>query len=379
MSTYPGILIRNNLSDVGNIPRSGDWTGCPDIILAGQTMPNDPQATYASAAAYAKDFGGVVTSNNANYIYLRGKNLTGNDINDGMAYLFYANSGIVLNPQQWTTPGYRIWSVDKNGKPQDYADLPVKAGQVAATPVPFSWLNPPSPPPGEHFCLITMAGTADDVRKEYLAAQSVYDMPSLAAWIYNNGGTGWRNIQVVSAGAATMSVPTNYQNIGPEATIYLQLNCSNLPAGSAVGYSANLPANGTAVNLPATVVPPPPGGKNGDINPNWTVGMKFKFPANYSSPFSYQWYGNGYSKNSGFNITVMGLVVSNGNDALANHPVSFAQAVGNDAFHFHPKFGLKQGLDAFAHFETALGGPLDPVDPVNIPTAIAGSHTALVL
>jgi hypothetical protein len=58
--------------------------------------------------------------------------------------------------------------------------------------------------------------------------------------------------------------------------------------------------------------------------------------------------------------------------------LSFAAVVGEDAYHYHPQHGMVQGLQAYANL-TADDDPLGPPDPVTVPAAVIGSHTALVL
>jgi hypothetical protein len=48
VSTYQGILIRNNLDDKGAIPRTGAWVGCPDIIPWGNVHENDAQTKFGT-------------------------------------------------------------------------------------------------------------------------------------------------------------------------------------------------------------------------------------------------------------------------------------------------------------------------------------------
>ena len=328
MSTYQGILIRNNLDDKGAIPRTGAWVGCPDIIPWGNVHENDAQTKFGTpsgtATSYDKDPGTVITTNNVNYIYLRGKNLNPTDCT-GIAYLFYAPSNICLWPDQWTQKGYQIPGVD--GEPA--VSLPARANQIGVTPNPFVWENPPTPPPGQHFCLVTMVGTSNDAIKAiYNAALQVYDMASLGAWIYNNGGAGWRNVQTTDTGAADFSTATSWTNKGPEGTVSFRIVCENVPAGSEVAFDAPVTTGSGDGYLPITQarvkVPVPTGGKPGDIVKNWDCGMTTKVPQGYTSPFYYQWYSNGFPKSKGFKLTIQAVTITNKNDALANHPVTFA-------------------------------------------------------
>lgn len=378
-TTYQGVLVRSSLQDQGTVPRdsANGWTACPDIVVAGLQTPADPQATYAAASVYGQDFGGEIVTNNANYIYIRGKNLTSADIN-AAAYLFYSPSSIVLNPQQWTMPQYQI-----PGAGQTYNSdgslgpwpLPVKANSIAVSPQPYVWLNPPTPPVGQHFCLITMTGTPDELNAQYTAATLVNTWADLGAWVLDNGGVGWRNVVTTDSGSADFSVVTSWSNPGGAATVLLQLYCVNLPCGSQVAFNATVnAADGTPVTLAKTTVPTPAGLNPGDPNPGFsTGGLPFKIPAGYSSPFYYQWYGNGYAKPEGFSLTLVPTVMSSGNDALANHPKARTLGEMMDADNVmlhHPRHGLMPGREALA----SLGAQLGPPHPVDQNAAVIGSH-----
>lgn len=382
-STYQGVLVRSSLQDQGAIPRASanGWTASPDIILAGLQTPVDPQATYAAASVYGQDFGGVIVAQNAaNYIYIRGKNLTAAAVN-ASAYLFYSPSAIVLNPQQWTMPQYQIPGAGQTYRPDGSLSpwpLPVSANSIAVNPTPFVWLNPPTPPSGEHFCLITMVGTPDQLDAQYTAATLVNTWADLGSWVLDNGGVGWRNVTTTDAGAADFSVQTSWANPGGAATVLLQLYCKNLPCGSQVAFNATVnAADGTPVTLAKTTVPTPPGLNPGDPNPGFSAGsLPFKIQQGYSSPFYYQWYGNGFAKPTDFSLTLVATVISSGDDALSQN--SRARTVGemmeaDNLMIHHPRHGLIPGVEAFA----GLGEQLGPPHPVDQNAAIIGSHTTL--
>ena len=377
MSTYQGLLIRNNLSDTGAIPRTGAWTGCPDIIPWGNAHANDAQTKFGTSTgtttSYDKDPGTGITTNNVNYIYLRAKNLTPTDCT-GIAYLFYVPSNICLWPDQWTQDEYRIPGVDK----QYAVSLPAGANQIGVTPNPFQWMNPLAPPDGNHYCLVSMVGTSmDAIAAIFKAAQDVSDMASLGLWIYNNGGAGWRNVVTTDTGAADFSTATKWTNKGPEGNVDFRIYCENVPAGSYVAFDAPVSTGSgegyLPITLPKSQVPIPKDGKAGDIVKNWNSGIMTKVPQGYTSPFNYQWYSNGFPKSHGFKLTIQAVHTSEGNDALVNHPVTFAQLVGKDAYHYHPKFGLVQGMKAFTGDD-----PFGPPDVPDLGAVVIGSHATIV-
>jgi hypothetical protein len=389
MSTYQGILVRNNLQDVGTIPRSGAYTGCPDIIPYGQVIVNDPVATFCSPDAYAKDFGGQITAGNVNYVYVRGKNLN-STADTGQAWLFYAPSSVVCNPTTWLNN--HIPQVAPGSSPPPVS-IPAQPNSVGVVAQPFVWLNPVLPDSGQHYCLVAMVASAGETIQQIVAAANqIVDGASLGAWILNNPGVGWRNVVTTPSGSADISTITSYTlPYSAPSTMHFTLNCKNMPAGSQVSFQFTTPTRDQAITLPPTTIPIPQGGKAGDLVPSINIGVTAKVPANYQSQVYYQWYSNGFTKGAGWMLTIEASVVSNGKDALkafAGMPEhSFAAMVGEDTHHYHPKVGVIKGLGAFSNKLSAAlgdnpaGSGNDPFSPPPVPTDVAvtvGSHSTRV-
>ncbi|MCY0094905.1 hypothetical protein [Hoeflea ulvae] len=379
--TYNGILIRANGSDTGSIPRGGPFSGCPDIIPWGQTSVQDPQSTFGSASgsatSYNKDPGQNIQANSVNYIYVRGKNTGTAAVDGAQTYLWYSPSNLILWPQQWMTNQYMI-TPDKASVGTNYVPMSAATGAICVTPDPFIWLNPQPPASGTHYCLITMTGTNSEIVTMRDSAMSIVSSDGLGAWIAANGGTGWRNVATVTTGSPDFSTMTNYTNAGPVTKVHFTLLCTNLPAGSEVAFSCAAPNDGGAgfdpIALPWTKVPPPAGGKDGDTVASFSAGMQTQVIANYTSGFYYQYRSNGYKTPPGFNITMQALVVSNGKDALAAHPLTLASYVPESTMIFRPRENrLSQGLKFYADVDG--GDPFDPPDNGNVTAAIIGSHT----
>ena len=382
-TTYNGILIRANGGDTGTVPRGGPFSGCPDIIPWQQTNVQDPQGTFGTATgsptSYDKDPGLNIISNDVNYIYVRGKDTGTDPVTGSMTYLFYSPSNLILWPQQWMTDPYMI-KPDPKSVGTSYVSMSAQPGAICVTPNPFIWLNPPMPPEGQHYCLITMTGSSAQISAMRTSAMNIVSSDGLGAWIAANGGTGWRNVTTISAGSPSFSTFTNYSNGVSVAKVQFNLLCTNIPAGSQVAFSCPAPNNGGTgflpIQLPWSTVPIPVNGKAGDTVASFSVGMTTQVLANYQSGFYYQYQSNGYNTPPGFNITMQPLVLSTGNDALQAHPLVLADYVPEDHMLYRPhQETFTQGLRSYA---ASPDDPFGPDDDGNQTAAIIGSHTTQV-
>ena len=379
-TTYNGILIRANGSDTGSIPRSGPFSGCPDIIPWQQTNVQNPQNTFGSATgsstSYDKDPGLDIIANNVNYIYVRGKNTGTAAVTGSNTYLFYSPSNLILWPQQWMSNQYMIVP-DPKSVGTAYVQMSAIPGAICVTPNPFIWLNPQPPATGTHYCLITMTGSPDQIVAMRNSAMSIVSSQGLGAWIAANGGTGWRNVNTVTTGSPDFSTLTNYSNGTTVAKVQFSLLCTNIPAGAQVAFSCPAPNNGGTgfdpIALPYTVVP----GTPGQTVASFSAGLTTQVIANYKSGFYYQYKSNGYPTPPGFNITMQAIVLSSGNDELQDHPLVLADYIPEDTLIYHPqKQEFTQGLQSYAARDAQDGDdPFDPPDDGNQTAAIIGSHS----
>lgn len=382
-STYNGILIRANGSDTGTVPRTGDFSGCPDIIPWGQTSVQDPQQTFGSATgsstSYDQNPGLNINANNVNYIYVRGKN-TGTADTTTMTYLWYSPSNLLLWPQQWMTNQYMILP-DQKSNPTQYLTMTAQPGAICVVPAPFVWLDPPMPPTGQHYCLITMTGTALQIEEMSTSATQIISADGLGAWIAANGGTGWRNVVTVDTGSPDFTTYINYASGSTVAQINFALICNNVPAGAELSFSAAAPNNGGTgfdpIALPWTTVPGTPGTTVASFNP----GMRTNVIANYASGIYYSYKSNGYKTPPGFSVTLQATVISNGNDLLSQHKYVLTDYVPENMLVYHPATqsyfsGLKSyDHDVAAAFAANLDDPFGPPDIGNLTAAVVGSHT----
>lgn len=297
MAQYDSVLLRQNLSDQGIIPRTGGWTASPDLIAAGTVPITDPQATYGSDQSYATDPTQPVIKNAANYFYLRGKNL-GTSSTPAEARLFYAPQSLFLYPVQWMN------NQMQTSQGNDVSNIATIApNSIGVTTDPFSWIAPNT---DEHYCLIGFLSTAAYPFSSQQPPNAVSSMDGLATWIGATGGAGWHNVQWANS-SATFSSSTPYPASSTDALVQMSLTCTGLPVGSQVSFSCGTPLpDGTVINLPPTTV-----STSGQIG----FFVRANIPANWSSYITYTYYANGGVPLPTFSLAMSASIISQSNTA----------------------------------------------------------------
>ncbi|MCY0094904.1 hypothetical protein [Hoeflea ulvae] len=115
----------------------------------------------------------------------------------------------------------------------------------------------------------------------------------------------------------TYTAKTKFVGADTVATMQFSLLCGDLPAGSEVAFQFTEPNTGGSgfvnpIVLPWTKLPPPAGGKNGDMVPQFTAGLTTRVNANYDSEVIYQYRSNGYPALPGMSITMQAVFVASG-------------------------------------------------------------------
>lgn len=296
MAQYTSVLLRQNLSDQGLIPRTGGWTATPDLIAAGTAPIADPQGTFSAAASYATDPTQPVVENAPNYFYVRGINLD-SSATTAEARVFYAPQSLFLYPVQWLQNAMQT-SRGANVSPI----ASIAPNGIGVTTDPFSWVPPTT---DQHYCLIGFISTPAVPFSTQQPPNAVSSLDDLAAWIGNTGGTGWHNVQWAS-GSATFTNSTVYPASSTASSIHMSLTCTGLPVGSEVSFSCGTPLpDGTVISLPKTVV-----SSSGQIG----FFLPLEIPANWTSPISYSYYANGGTPLPTFSLAMSASIVKQSDD-----------------------------------------------------------------
>ncbi|MBM7865668.1 hypothetical protein GTO89_02575 [Heliobacterium gestii] len=289
MSNYSGFLIRNNSEDNGSIPRTGSWTCCPDILIAGkQTLRTDDMISN-----YDKGFNEVVSQYFDNNFYVRSKNTSKKDLTKNV-YLFQVPQHLFLTPNIWYNQNnlvmYNKVIQDPDNPmqtitiPQNYQTLTAKPGSVVATNA-FTW----RPTTTEHHCLVVVvADNYEDVESQF--PQNINnDVGAYASWIYQHGNIGWHNVSIQATTAADIyERQTELLQPFNDTEITCSIQVTNVPVGVEIGFSANTNTKwGDSIAVGSTVVPAKPGAKDPNINPSFNIGTNVKIEQGYASKVSF--------------------------------------------------------------------------------------------
>jgi hypothetical protein len=302
MANATGFLLRNNLSDTGTLPRSGNWTGCPDIIPAGVTAlsRNDLVASYGSLTDKP------LTQNLTNYLYVRAKNMNAASLNQ-VVYLFQVPGTLVLQPQLWYKQSNLVgYDVRKDGgigtpdNPKIYKQyertLSAQPGGIAVTDA-YNW----TPASTEHTCMVAVvADSWQDVLGNYDQAGS---MDALAQWVLTNPSMGWHNVSIQPYTGNVYESQIAYAHPTADETVIFTLIANNAPVGAAVSFSANSStASGDTISTDwTTVVGKTPGST---INPDFEVGTRLVVNAGYKTVITYRTDFKGLPRPANFKMSM---------------------------------------------------------------------------
>jgi len=266
---WDDFLIRNNRSDIGQVPRAQDWRS-PDIIPAGQAPIGDPTALYGTPASYATDPGQNILYNATNFFYIRSKNLR-NGANTGTAFLYYSNSQLLNYTSNWQPIG------DGKGLAISSTDL----AQIVTPGKAFVWENTPAQPSGFHYCLIGLITTA-----AHPTTPEMHNVIDLATFICTNDNWSQRNITIVQQGAPDFDKKFNYDQGAIAAQMNFSLTWTTPPIGSKVRLVARDPIGTTVLDSQVQTITQQ---NFGFVFPPVSV------PANYKTVFDLEYWANGQS------------------------------------------------------------------------------------
>jgi hypothetical protein len=388
MTNATGFLLRTSLSDTGTLPRSGNWTGCPDIIPAGVTSIAAKDMT--SDAAYGRVIDNALSQGLTNYMYLRAKNLNTTQLTQ-KAYMFQVAGSLVLHPEIWYGANNLVGFDVKNDRydpnspsspdnmkivkkyEQVISALP---GQVGVTEA-FSW----KPQTTEHHCLVGVV--ADNWQAVLANYNQAGTMDALALWIYGNPSMGWHNVNIVPVTSTVYEGQTAYRHSNADESITFTIVANNVPVGARVSFSSNTSTSShNNIGVGWTTVSAPPDG--GATNPDFEVGTTLIVEKGYTGIITYRTDFNGLAVPSNFAMSMKATTTVQPPAPVNSLVASFVQAdsllasfgrshSSNAVFRSaNEVFG--RGLDGYRKMMLA-GPPDDGGDLEDSVVVVVGSHT----
>lgn len=260
--TWPGVVVRTTKGEKGVTPRASAATS-PDILISGKSPFEDP-SFLTDPANYDKSYDYDLFIGWPNYLYIRGKNFSDNDLT-GSWNLFYAEPNILLYPYLWEEN--QLATSSGNQSPH----LDIKAGAIGASTDPFTWVPPDV---SDHYCLIGIANTPEHGNP----LSGVTNINSLAEILSTNANIAQRNVKMVRGAKPQVVDRARYDQGSDAALVDLVVVFKNIPKGTNYTISSGTPLNGKALSHSQTNT------QDNDFKYGW---VNQDIPAHWNSMFTY--------------------------------------------------------------------------------------------
>lgn len=228
MATLKNVLFRDNVSDTGEIPSHGMYSGSPDVIVH-ENVGNPSQYFVDNYNQYPNE--PVDLNKRINYIYTRVKNLAGQEVK-GHLSVYASRCSLFMYPSLWKN-NILYTPYDSDGIHYPYAEFTAKGNSIAVgeRPLVLSGVD------NRNFCLV---GIASDKNGPTIPPDfNTYD--EFVCWIHEEPGVCLRNMSVERAAELT-----DYENsyllengdVQPPVTM-LNVIAKNVPTGTLYGIECH--------------------------------------------------------------------------------------------------------------------------------------------
>lgn len=223
-SNWYGLLLRNDFSNVGQIPKKGNPLDSPDV-LCNDDGPLDPVDMLTKWNSYFY----YEAPGTKNYTYGRAQSVNiPVPIKQPVLRMFASDAGINQPPNSWTI--LYTMKGDVTSPMQGMKAGPIPSGGRAANTNAFDF----EPLGSQHYCLIAVAGT------EFFANSPLQETGNWNSqqWITYNGAAGWHNIDTTSATEERLKF---YNQDGRPELFAFEAHCINVPADTEVSLECDDP------------------------------------------------------------------------------------------------------------------------------------------
>lgn len=220
MKQWRGSLVRNNLSDTGQIPSQGAYSQSIDIVCNQNTQLEPDQLINNWNNQFWKK-----PTVGKNYIYARVQNKAFKGGLDGKAQMFFTQGGFNHPPSTWV----QCLTV-KNGSQEgdillsDNQPGVLNIGDRGATEGFYF-----TPKGTDHVCIIAT------INDQYFTANTPLALSdsnwNSGTWLTHNGAAAWHNVNPQTTQTTSLKV---YNQDGTNERFVLNAQCRNVPVGSRV-------------------------------------------------------------------------------------------------------------------------------------------------
>jgi hypothetical protein len=321
---WDDLYFRHNFADTGLYPTPGALSASPDVIPLGSTPVSEPSDLIADAN-WMRDFGSSTNALEANYVYLRGRNLSSVDT-EGELYLYYSPASLLLWPHLWSRNALKT----SNGRPS--VSVRPGAGARFVTPEPFLWI--PQQVSNDFYSLIGRVST----ERHPNPIPDIRSITDFAAYISQHPDMAWRNVVTVNPNQPVITNSVQYDQGSEGCEVFIVAKCENAPDGSRIEFSAGTPGPRPMIKASGIV-------KNAQTpyGPSYNLAQLSYIPANWSSTIVYTWHSEGKVPLPGMKISIEAIMTP-----PLEHPVLAAAARPLTEFGIHeqaiPKDGPQTGI-----------------------------------
>ncbi|MFZ1084626.1 MAG: hypothetical protein WAN35_06660 [Terracidiphilus sp.] len=221
-SNWYGLQVRANFSDNGNIPKSGNVTCSPDVVLNGQTPLSTPQLINLWNV-YKWD----QALNQINYAYGRAQSLNIQvPISSPVLRMYYSDQGFNPPPSSWVKL-YTFGNNNETAPLQGMTPGPILVGERSANGGADNEAFQLKVPGSGHYCAISVAGS-EFFTNNPSDSGSNWDSYE---WITNNGAAGWHNVDVQSGKEQTLKF---YNQDATAEHFIFEAHSSKVPVGTTI-------------------------------------------------------------------------------------------------------------------------------------------------
>lgn len=344
---WDDLYLRHNFQDTGSYPTAGTLSASPDIIPMGQSALSDPRDLIADEN-WGRDYGSSTYASQANYIYLRGRNL-GETETEGRLSLYYSPGSLLLWPTDPVDPnkGWARHPVSTSFG-ENFQVVRPKAGERFVTGEGFLWV--PEPIYNDHYCLVGRVSTERNPNP----IPEVGTLTDFAKYISEHPDMAWRNVVTINPAHPATTTRVNYSQGSEGGEVILVLRCENAPNGSRVEFSCGTTGPDPMIKMAGVV-------QNTDTTagPRYNLTLYTTIPDNWTSDVAYTWFSEGKVPLPGMKISLDAVM-----PAPEDHPVlgSYVRpltelGVAAEAIpHAGPRTGLRLGSSGMQTLPVAVNG-----------------------
>jgi hypothetical protein len=218
-SSWYGLQVRGNFGDNGSIPKSGNVTASPDVVLNGQA-PLSTQQLLNLWNVYNWDPAPGIK----NYAYGRAQSINIQvPISSPVLRMYYSDQGFNPPPSSWIKL-FTFGGSSETAPLQGMNPGPIPVGGRSANGGDENAFGLTVPGSG-HYCAISVAGSEFFTNNP---SDTGTNWDSYE-WITNNGAAGWHNFDVASGREETLKF---YNQDASTEHFVFEAHTSKVPAGT---------------------------------------------------------------------------------------------------------------------------------------------------